>query len=333
MRFKHYYVPLTISSSWEGKDGGVSYYDNKEKRVVSTRAIKLFYEYVENLEEDDIEMIGYYDSLLDDALLSLCRGDFSSLDSYMYFELLSLYMRSPGYRKYYLDEKNILRMGVGRLNEDRFLISILDEVYTRNIYMWDLEPRILTPPSGSAFVLSSNPVVMADPYFEKKRYIASDTYALNGILFILPLRPDRALLLYDGNAYQTKSSEGICRITEEDTALINRMSIYRSLPDGGFLIPGGKEDISTLNSSYEEMKGYVPDYIYPFSVDFTFLNRRKTKLSGYVREYVEKLRDMDRKEVPWMIRDPDKLSAYLKRKNEYALSLLASKGKKNKEEE
>lgn len=332
MRFKHYYVPLTISINWVGKDGGVSYYDNKEKRVVNTRAIKLFYEYVENLEEDDIEMIRYYDSLLDDALLPLCRSDFSSLDTSMYFELLSLYMRSPGYRRYYLNEKSFLRMGIGRLNEDRFLISILNEVYSRNIYMWDLEPVILTPPSVSGFVLSSNPVVMADPYFEKKRHIASDTYALNGILFILPLRPDRALLLYDKNAYSIISSDGISQITEEDTALINRMSIYRSLPDGGFLIPGEKKDIGTLNSSYEEIKGFVPDYIYPFSVDFSFLKRRKTKLRGYVREYVEKLRDMDRKEVPWMIRDPDKLSAYLKRKNEYAISLLSSTEKNSKEE-
>lgn len=332
MRFKHYYVPLTISINWEGKDGRVSCYDNREKRVVNTRAIKLFYEYVENLEEDDIDTIGYYDSLLDDALLPLCRGDFSSLDSSMYFELLSLYMRSPGYRKYYLDEKNFLRMGIGRFNEDRFLISILDEVYSRNIYMWDLESLVLTPPSGCGFVLSSNPVVMADPYFEKKRHIASDTYALNGILFILPLRPDRALLLYDRNAYSIISSDGICPINEEDTALINRMSIYRSLPDGGFLLPVEKEDISTLNTSYDEIKGYVPDYIYPFSVDFSFLKRRKTKLNGYVREYVEKLRDMDKKEVSWMIKDPDKLSAYLKRKNEYALSLLSSKEKKSKEE-
>lgn len=327
MRYKHYYVPLSLLVSWLGKNGDVPYYDINDKAMKSGKLSKLFYEYISYLEEDDVEMIESLDSVLENALLSFSSGSVHTIDFYLSYSLLLLYLRTPEYKRYYENEMKIVFKGkVGRFNEDEFLISILNEAYERKIYLWDLKAVVVKPAIGKSFILSSNPVLMADPALEKEKendYVHSDTYALNGAMYILPFRPDRALILYDKNTYNIEcGDDGILSIKAEDVDTINRMSTFRSKVDGRFVVPEGmsEEEIQSL-MDYHEIE-FSPDYLYPFPVEFSFIKINVKKSKTYVRDYVDKIRKLDIENKMNKITDVDKLESYLEKRDNFARSLI-----------
>lgn len=216
-----HYVPQFLLKKFSADNSSISKYLIQENRIIPTCSIKNecskdnFYTDVKieeklgdieasnaitikNIEEGGLRTIPQVDRehLYAFILLQDMRTKQAADDTGQMFEDLKSFLLQKGVTKDIEEALNNVDTG----EKHSTMINLLTFADTaENIY--DLKCKLLVNKTKTAFVTSDHPVVKYDQLYER---IKAPYYSLAsvGIEYILPISPDAAIILYDGNAYK-----------------------------------------------------------------------------------------------------------------------------------
>ena len=86
----------------------------------------------------------------------------------------------------------------------------------------DLRLGILEASKGNTFVIGEHPVILLNPFLEKRNWLGSkEGLAIKGTVLIMPISPTKAIILFDNIRYKLANMKKSIIIQETDINLIN----------------------------------------------------------------------------------------------------------------
>ena len=241
--FKHN-VPQVFIKKWSDDAKHVSWYNpiTKEEKPNKT-IVPLFRSPLIKLDIHEMMAISYLEANFTSYSKSLYESEFLNLkvgESVIRSEILFLFLGNPVYQeRLILSSKKLQKeFDLSPYSGDRlkvmksalhstYIESILCKIRLDEFLLYDLEPVILYAPAERPFIIGGNSVVISNPLFGRDipafEFFA-EPHLYKGAFIVLPISPDKALCLYDKDAYHLKSD----RLSTKDADIINKQEIFSS---------------------------------------------------------------------------------------------------------
>ncbi len=126
--------------------------------------------------------------------------------------------------KKFKNGKKLMKEAERVVNEKRTtssLISLRLQSEFMMPYLYDLKTAILDVPEGMSFVLGDKPLLSFFSFNVDVDSLFAEPEKCNGIIFILPVSPRRAICVYDGFVYRIRKNKGRVIINRDDVDVIN----------------------------------------------------------------------------------------------------------------
>lgn len=193
------------------------------------------------------------------------------------------------------------------INEDSFDFTgvasslIRDNAVECWLEMCSMKCKLLEAEENSFFITSDNPVVLINPYFDKKDNLRSYVgFSRSGLQVIFPITPKKCLFYYDPFVYRFKNmSDDSMKIHDNDVSLINSLQVQNAEKCVYFSKPVLKGNVKMLLEEYSKYRQPLKSLIseYPTANEgetvvhvkkpklkltrpFSFVNYRKKKRIG-----------------------------------------------------
>ncbi len=309
--FKNTYVNRDLLKRWSADGERVNWYNPVDKTgTENTEIEELYYFFFHDMRPVVLAMVDNND---DNFLASLEDIEYGenvfkreSLNLKARTSFMFQYLRTPSFFK----EDYSRCMGPKTLSflnrfKGRSYFTVVEKDFevlkghletmanctlSSTLEMFDLEGIILSVPEGKSFVVGATPVIMMNPYFEK-RYASTKMddkpYDIMGAVMILPVSPKTAVMLYDSLIYDVDCEDGKAVLSEEDVDKINTAEIYNSDIDGGVVYSG-------LDTSYlDSLKDKISDT--PFRAGYAWFTAARYPISMLLS--IMKIKDEEQKNI------------------------------------
>ncbi len=296
--YRNYYLDSNLIGAWSDDRETVGYYNPLTKEDGGKRRIDsiFYYDYptFPQRDVDSVERLKGYFALTLSSLKSGSVNLFREGTEVARQSLLFQHTRLPffnkiDYIKYgynnSLKELNGLK-GRSYFERDDYHIEISGQFYSRvinfvefdSIEIMDLTPVLLDAPVGLSFVIGGSPFNLMNPYFEKrfvKTGFVDKNYDMKGTVMVLPLTPERALMLFDGSIYVAPDKK-VITLTPSDVDILNKVQIYNGDMDG-VVYKGDKAYLDSIfstikNNPYRDGYEWTCGYRFPFTTLLSFMS-------------------------------------------------------------
>lgn len=344
-KYKHYYVPQCLVKKWSRDGEHAAWYNAVyEKSIPNGRNTRYFHSDLISLSpalEMTIERLNllfnnYLDYFIEGDFSPLKSGELMSAREVIMFLLLENSIRANSFNSLISNLKmefdSLLnassRKEREQLKRTTEIKTALNEMVIYGVDLLDLDAVLLEAPEGRSFLLGSSPVTLINPYLAEANpvwYPELEAYETWGSVIVLPLTPDKALCLYDGETYIPQPSGSSLKLTEEDIDMLNSAIVYNSGEYGGVIHISGEDYINELFEGLDEDDNFRDSILgsgldeYPFSTILSVLKIKKEaeekikeREDDPIRPYIQKIVDYDDIHLEKM-KGKDSVKVYSKR--------------------
>ncbi len=331
--FKNNYVNHNLLRGWSEDGRVVDWYNPVDKEgLKETEIDDLYYFNFHSIESYVAAVVSNHDGYFEETLREISSGDnpfeSNSFNMKARTSFMFQYLRTPSFFK----EDYARCSGAKTLNflnryKGRSYFTVVEKDFevlkdylgtmgqftlTATLETMDLEGIILSAAEGTSFVVGAVPVIMMNPYFEK-RYASTKMedkpYDIIGAVMVLPVSPETAVMLYDKNTYDVAAEDGKAMLSKEDVDLLNIAEIYNSDIDGGVVYSGvGKGYLDSLkerifDTPFRSGYAWFTSSRYPVSMLLSIMTIKQSaekemqkNAKKPLREYVVKIREHEKKQ-------------------------------------
>ena len=215
--FIYRYIPPGIVREWADSSGNVSFVRRGESKAGKCSADDIFLEEYSICgdADDPADLDTFSQSGVSQIIGGLQKDEpeFSLLTlSGAALLALSLYYKAPG------------APGAGEKGNKRTLENLKDmdsEMKFTMPYLMDLSIAVVDAPEGYAFVLGDHPLYITNKLLKGEDVGNGNTLYNRGLIMLIPLTPQRAVMLTDGDSYWFHGKDGRFVLTPEDMRGIN----------------------------------------------------------------------------------------------------------------
>ena len=222
--FIYRYIPSGIVREWADSSGNVSFVRRGERKAGKCSADDIFCEeYSVNGDADDPSDLDTFSHSGVSRMIGALQKEepeFSLLTlSGAALLALSLYYKAPGAPR------------AGERGNNRTLENLKDmdsEMKFTLPYLMDLSMAVVDAPEDYAFVLGDHPLYITNRLFRGEEAGNGNPLYNRGLIMLIPLTPQRAVMLCDGESYWFHGKDGRFVLTPEDMRGINDYMKKRS---------------------------------------------------------------------------------------------------------
>ncbi len=316
--FTNQYVSKRLIREWSDESGNVYLYSPLGKKTKEGKPGDFFHDKISGLAEDELEYIEMLGEERESfCFLSRCMrfNELKDEDPRERSAILFSYMCTPSYQMYSegLDGSLVnlkgSKSGSNGIRSGSYISRILQIINSGELSLMDLSCDVVY--SGERkFLLPSSQVNIINPYLGENLtgdYVNLNPFILKGAFFIIPVRSDRACIIYDKSVYKLLGPIQI--LTDDEVDIINMVGLYNGGADWGVICSKGDEEY--VDSLMERMGGkprrkdiYSRLDTYPFSTSLSIfrfyadaVKKREKNIASPIRKLASKLEEYDKKEM------------------------------------
>ena len=215
--FIYRYIPSGIVREWADSSGNVSFVRRGERKAGKCSADDIFCEeYSVNGDADDPSDLDTFSQSGVSQIIGALQQEepeFSLLTlSGAALLALSLYYKAPG------------APGAGEKGKRRTIENLKEmasEMKFTLPYLMDLSMAVVEAPEGEKFVLGDHPLYITNRLLKGEEAGNGNPLYNRGLIILMPLTPQRAVMLTDADSYWFHGKDGRFVLTPEDMRGIN----------------------------------------------------------------------------------------------------------------